>query len=219
MQPYELTDEDVVFVSGFMALESEEKKKFWNKFESDEKKLIHKAIKQYYIKEQKYKCAYCQNEILINHGMVWDVEHIISRDEEPDFTYVPENLCVCCKDCNIKKSNKKVTSNEFNKKFPKDESFYIIPHPHFSQYRKHIFKSDFIYSPLTPKGTNLINICDLTRFAENKIHGDNGVIGSENDALTRAAIDSFDDFINKKQDYSLLTLKGVVDALVEKKFH
>ena len=219
MRPYELTKDDQVFIEKFMMFDIVEKKNFWSKFKSDDKELMHKAIKQHYIKEQQYKCAYCQNEILVNHGMVWDIEHIISRDEEPDFTYEPENLCVCCKDCNVNKSNKKITLKNLTKNLPKNENEYAIPHPHFSKYCNHIFKSGFIYSPLSKKGNALISICDLTRFVERKIYGENGFLSIENNELAQVAVESLDKFINGDADYSLLTLKGAVDALVEKKFH
>lgn len=126
-------------------------------------------IKGFYISEQGYTCCYCQNVFPVTHKRAWDLEHIVSRHEAPRFMLVPQNLAVSCIDCNGRKSNKSVlvSLQKNTASYSKNTSDYIIVHPHFDEYRDHIIKSGYFYTPKrgSSKGRTTIEMCKLSRFA------------------------------------------------------
>lgn len=127
---------------------------------------LKREIKKHYLKAQNYTCAYCQQKIVVDHNGAWDTEHIAPRDSYPSFMFVPENLCVSCKDCNGAKSNKTVLANRNRRSFPRHSKDYTICHPHFDTYSKHIrvIGEAVLYLPRTKKGQALIEMCGLLRF-------------------------------------------------------
>jgi uncharacterized protein (TIGR02646 family) len=217
MEVYKFNKHELTYIKNFSKLDRSFKKNAWKKFSDDEVKDIHKNIKQHYIKQQKFRCSYCQNEILVTHGLSWDIEHIISRDENPNFTYETLNLCACCKDCNQYKSNKTITYKNHQSRYPKNEKYFKIPHPHLSIYKNHINKKGNIYSPLTQEGAYLILICNLTRFVEMKLLGLDSTASLDNKDLLDSASHSLNRYIDDGKIQDLLILKGSVDALLEKR--
>ena len=127
---------------------------------------LKREIKNHYLKAQDYTCAYCQQKIIVDHNGAWDTEHIAPRESYPSFMFVPENLCVSCKDCNGAKSNKPVLANRSRRTFPRHSKDYTICHPHFDIYSKHIrvIGEAVLYLPRTKKGQALIEMCGLLRF-------------------------------------------------------
>lgn len=141
------------------------KSESWN---DDDLKDLKTKIKTYYIQIQNYECPYCKQIIRSTHGRNWDIEHIISRSQEKNFMFEPENLCVSCVDCNSRKSNKKSTSSNAKVRLPKNSKDYLIVHPHFDNYKDFILviKAGFYYVALEKKGEKTIEICGLNRFYE-----------------------------------------------------
>ncbi|WP_445946936.1 HNH endonuclease [Shewanella sp.] len=129
---------------------------------------LKKKIKNHYLTEQKNICPYCKQKINSNHGRYWDIEHIIPRSITPEFMFEPLNLCMSCVDCNSGKTNNKVTNSKAKKKYPIKSTDYIIIHPHFDDYEKHIIviKEGFYYVARQKKGEKTIAICKLNRFYE-----------------------------------------------------
>lgn len=127
---------------------------------------LKKEIKTHYLQTQNHTCAYCRQKIVVDHNGAWDTDHIISKDTHPAFMFVPENLCLSCKDCNGTKSNRKVLTNNKRKKFPSESKDYLICHPHFDDYDEHIkvIGHAVLYLPKTKKGQTLIEMCGLLRF-------------------------------------------------------
>jgi uncharacterized protein (TIGR02646 family) len=127
---------------------------------------VKREIKKHYLKAQNYTCAYCQQKIVVEHNGAWDTEHIAPKDTYPGFMFIPENLCLSCKDCNGAKSNKPVLVKKGRKTFPKKSSDYIICHPHFDAYSDHIrvIGEAVLYLPKTKKGQALIEMCGVLRF-------------------------------------------------------
>lgn len=85
--------------------------------------------------------------------MVWDIEHIVSKDKKVQFMFEPRNLCVACKNCNGAKGSKEVLVNPNRIRFPSSSQNYKIIHPHFDTYHEHInaiVPGDF-YRPLRKK--------------------------------------------------------------------
>jgi uncharacterized protein (TIGR02646 family) len=154
-------------IDKYNALSNNEKTgEYWNNTSDTNLKEAKKHIKDHYIKYQDFTCCYCQQRVEIKHNAVWDIEHIIPKDQYPQFLFEPENLCVSCKDCNMEKSNKRVLKNVNRKTFPKKDTDYIIVHPHFDEYKKHIrvLKSSLFFIPKDTKGRKTIETCGLLRF-------------------------------------------------------
>ncbi|EPL4906457.1 HNH endonuclease [Klebsiella pneumoniae] len=145
--------------------------KIWNE---DDKRIlkIRKEIREHYIPQQKYLCAYCRQDLLTTDGNVWTVEHILSKSKHPKFLFEPLNLVLVCRDCNRKKSAKEDLINIALSpcdEYPKNSEDFNIVHPHFDQYSLYIEiilrGGRYIYNPLHPKGRKTIDVCDLTRYA------------------------------------------------------
>ncbi|MDS7927682.1 hypothetical protein [Acinetobacter sp. V115_6] len=150
--------------------------KIWNTTQGIMVK-IRKEIRDHYRVEQNYKCCYCRQQNLQDHGGVWDCEHILPKAIYPKFLFEPLNLVLSCKECNIAKEKYK---NDLIKITIDDYSInsedYRIIHPHFDIYEDHI-------EVLVLEGSNLFKIkensekgkftykcCNLVRF-DKKIVG------------------------------------------------
>ncbi|MDH0293098.1 HNH endonuclease [Pseudomonas sp. GD04087] len=164
---YVYTAEEVLLIErGFSGLSSEDMYRFWGAIKDGEWSDLKGRIKTHYILVQDYTCPYCLQRMQVDHKGMWDAEHIIPRRSHPHFTFEAENLCVSCKDCNGEKSNKAVTKSSVKNKFSRDESDYLIVHPHFDKYSDHIkvVAPAGFYLPRTDKGRALVEVCGLLRF-------------------------------------------------------
>ncbi|MES0091032.1 hypothetical protein [Mesorhizobium sp. M0030] len=165
--PFLVAEADADTVSTFFALPEEQRVgTYWQSGNCDAFKA---HAKQYYIGEQNYRCCYCNKQIDTDNHAVWDLEHVLSRDNYPQYIFEPLNLSISCKDCNIAKSNKTVTVSLEYKKFPKRSSSYLIAHPHFDELDDHIgLHAGLVYYPRngSKKGIFTIQVCNLTRYAE-----------------------------------------------------
>jgi hypothetical protein len=136
---------------------------FWGKEELGE---LKSRIKQHYIREQNYRCCYCQQPLYAHHGRVWDIEHVIARATRCDFMFVPGNLAIACVECNQAKGAESVTDSG-RRKFPDRANLYRIVHPHFHSWEEHIeLEGESTYHALSPEGKFTIYHCDLFRFRE-----------------------------------------------------
>lgn len=100
---------------------------------------VRKHIREHYLMEQEYRCAYCRMEKKESHGMTWDIEHILPKSAFPEFLFEPENLAIACKECNTPKDKTDVlsASGQSPTKFPNNGDAYAIVHPHFDTYSDH----------------------------------------------------------------------------------
>ncbi|AZO07941.1 HNH endonuclease [Mesorhizobium sp. M3A.F.Ca.ET.080.04.2.1] len=136
---------------------------FWGKEELDE---LKSRTKQHYIREQNYRCCYCQQPLYAHHGRVWDLEHVIARATRCDFMFVPRNLAVACVECNQAKGVVPV-ADPSRRSFPDRADLYRIVHPHFHTWEDHIeLEGEGTYHALSPEGKFTIYHCDLFRFRE-----------------------------------------------------
>ncbi|MDW2776325.1 HNH endonuclease [Pseudomonas sp. BEA3.1] len=133
---------------------------------------LRAAIREHYIREQGYKCAYCRQIKRETHGSSWDVEHIIAKSEHPRFLFEPENLALVCKECNLSKSNKDVLTKRLREKspYPRDKESFSIIHPHYDTYSDHmdisILSGKIIFIPKNKhKGRETFDMCNLVRFS------------------------------------------------------
>lgn len=193
MKPVDFSSESQAIVNVFEALpEADQTSHYWAEEVVD---VVRIEIKEHYIKEQKYKCAYCRRQIATTNKALWDAEHIICRERAPRYMFTPMNLVVSCRDCNIQKGKHEVRVS-FRKKFPNESKHYLIVHPHFDKYEEHIRWFGDICAPLSEKGVKTQEMCGLTRFTA-KLLGIDGVL-----------VDSgFDKYVGE-----LLSAKNKTDA-------
>jgi hypothetical protein len=152
---------------------------YWDKTDVNIQK-VKKHIKDHYKVVQDYTCVYCQQKVLVTHGMAWDTEHIIPKKSHPQFLFTEENLALVCKDCNLIKSDKNVLKNPKRKTFTKKAKDYIIVHPHFDVYDEYIqIIAETIYRPKDEKGKETIEVCGLLRFAFEFGNNENIAIDTE----------------------------------------
>lgn len=143
-------------------------KSFWTE-KNEELKLLRENLRKHFLNEQKNRCSYCKLLKQENHGLTWDIEHIVPRKLFPHFTFEPLNLSISCKECNEAKGEENVfTTNYKYKKYPKSEKYAII-HPHFDKYTDHMDirimpDGKILHVPKSSKGKNTFYICDLVRF-------------------------------------------------------
>jgi hypothetical protein len=139
--------------------------KFWDS-EVPDVVAIRAEIKKHYLAQQNYRCAYCQQQILVSHHAAWDTEHIIPKFTHPQFMFTEENLCVSCKDCNNEKRDKNVLKSPNRVRFPAKKEDYSIAHPHYDVFSEHIrhLPHSLFFLPKTKKGVKTIEVCGLLRF-------------------------------------------------------
>ncbi|GGA48738.1 HNH endonuclease [Pelagibacterium lentulum] len=133
---------------------------------SEELGDLKSRIKQHYIREQNYRCCYCQQPLYAHHGRAWDIEHVIARATRCEFMFVPQNLAVACVECNQSKGTELVSDPD-RKSFPERANLYKIVHPHFHIWHEHIeLEGEATYHALSSEGKFTIYHCDLFRFRE-----------------------------------------------------
>ena len=132
-------------------------------------KPIRSRAKKYYVKGQRYRCCYCEQKSPTSNGNSWALDHIVSRNEKREFSFLPENWAISCSDCNIHKSDKRVLMNSSVKNYPKDSSRFKIIHPRYDDFSEHIMRRNFIYVPKSEKGKFTIIACNLLRYAADHI--------------------------------------------------
>lgn len=172
MKPITYSAESQTIVDAFEKLASDQQTSaHWSDRTVDP---VRAEIKDHYISEQKLHCVYCKRQIVTTNKALWDAEHIICRDIVPSFMFIPQNLAVSCRDCNISKGKKEVRKTK-RKLFPDESRHYLIVHPHFDNYSDHIRWIGDICVALSKKGVATQAICDLTRFTA-KLLGINGTL-------------------------------------------
>ena len=127
-------------------------------------------------KKQNNLCAFCR--IHIPQACVpLHREHIVYKDMHPQWTFLPENLCVACPTCNGYKGTTEVLVNPHIKTYPKVGKEFKIIHPLYDKYSDHIeLLGGVLYRGKTEKGVFTINTCHLYRVglaeerADQKMH-------------------------------------------------
>jgi hypothetical protein len=161
MTPVEFSPANKMIIDAFEALPADEQSPdYW---EDAAVTPLRGQAKDHYIAEQDYMCAYCRKEIATANKAVWDAEHVVCRQKVAGYMFVPQNLAVSCKDCNIAKGQAEVRTTT-RKKFPDQSKHYLIVHPHFDNYEEHIRWVGDICVPVSAKGTRTLVMCDLTRY-------------------------------------------------------
>ncbi|MDR8016534.1 hypothetical protein [Ectopseudomonas guguanensis] len=141
--------------------------KFWSTDDEAHAPLVaafRTEVKDYYWGRQARRCCYCSKE-LDESKAAYDAEHIIHKDEFPQFMFELANLSVACRTCNGVKKNKLVLAlNVMLAEVPRQSGDYTIVHPHLDEWSDH-FRHDKI-SRIVPangsmKGAKTIELCGI----------------------------------------------------------
>lgn len=127
--------------------------------------LIKKQAKNHYIRQQSFRCCYCDERSATMNNRVWDLEHIVPKAVHPRFMFEPRNLAVSCPDCNNAKSDKETLVDPSLANFPGQAESFKVVHPHFDEWNSHIRRRGLVFTPLTDRGTWTVKECNLGRFA------------------------------------------------------
>lgn len=142
----------------------------WNE-NTDNILKARKYIREHYLLEQCFRCAYCRIQKKEKHGMTWDVEHILPKSKYPEFLFEPCNLVVACKECNGSKDSHDILQKKLRRGsiYPDDSNYFSIAHPHYDKYSQHIeisvVEGKRKYRVLDKnKGRNTYIACNFFRF-------------------------------------------------------
>lgn len=136
---------------------------------------IRKKIREHFLSAQNYQCCYCKMTKQEDHGLTWDVEHILPKILYPKFTFEPLNLAVSCKECNRSKWNNDIVidSSKLNERYLSTSTNISIIHPHLDRYEDHLqvvrFGENRIFHTRVNnsiKGDNTFRVCNLMRFLQ-----------------------------------------------------
>ena len=131
---------------------------------------IRKDITEYLKDACKHKCFFCRSEI--DDANV-TVEHIVGKNDYKVFTFKPENLILCCKECNALKNDDNVFTQSVNKNslnswddYPFESKYYTIIHPYLDNYDECIKKTEIFYKGIDAngKGKTTIKLYKLYRL-------------------------------------------------------
>lgn len=155
--------------------------------------------------KQNKLCAYCRVHVPLACVHLHR-DHIVYKDEHPQWLFLPENLCVACDCCNEFKGTNEVLVNPNTKTYPDSGDGFKIIHPLYDKYSEHIdLIGGILYHGKTEKGIFTIKTCHLYRVelaeerADQKRHNQNkGNIVAELVYLTTlsdAYVDKNDKFL------------------------
>lgn len=155
-------------------------------------------------RKQNKLCAFCRIHIP-SACVPMHCEHIVYKNAHPQWTFLPENLCVACPLCNVNKGTTEVLSNPRTKVYPKTSAGFKIIHPMYDKYSDHIeLIGGILYRGKTDKGVFTINTCCLHRVelaeerADQRMYEENkGCVISELVHLTKLS----DQYINNQKRF------------------
>lgn len=167
-EPYHPTDEEVRTIK-----ELEDKGLDASDWDSDKKGIrsFKKNLRQDMYRKQNKLCAYCRVHVSIACEPLHR-EHIVYKDEHPQWTFLPENLCVSCYWCNVYKGTTEVLVNPQTTEYPESGDGFKIIHPLYDKFSDHIeLLGDVLYRGKTEKGIFTIDTCHLYRvdLAEERV--------------------------------------------------
>lgn len=129
--------------------------------------------------KQNKLCAFCRIHVPLA-CVPMHREHIVYKDEHPQWMFLPENLCVACPTCNEFKGTTEVLVNPRTKIYPKSGDGFKIIHPLCDKFSEHIeLVGGIMYRGKTEKGVFTINTCHLYRVglaeerADQKMYSEN----------------------------------------------
>lgn len=125
---------------------------------------LKRRIKDHLRKEQRNQCCYCRTKLGFDIRQA-EIEHIIAKSKNKNFSFISKNLALSCPGCNSSKSTKNVLNVPISNLFNRNSGQYKIIHPYYDKYSDHInIKGNIIFIGKTKKGIETIKICELTRL-------------------------------------------------------
>lgn len=148
-----------------------------NSWSDKELECVRSEIRNFYRKEQNFKCSYCKRGVSYVSASNAQVEHIVPKSLHLDFMFEEKNLCVICADCNEIKRKQETFSelpdtivNVHLKRYPRASNSFKIIHPHFDIYDEHILitPEGYYVDKDSKKGRFTIDACRLNRKLNKK---------------------------------------------------
>ena len=206
-EPYKPTEEENLAIK-----ELEDKGLVADDWDSGKKhiKSFKNSLRHFMYRRQKGLCAFCRMNAPLSCVHLHR-EHIVYKDEHPQWMFLPENLCVSCPVCNEFKGTDEVLKNPNTKTYPKSGDGFKIIHPLYDRYSEHIeLIGGILYHGKTEKGVFTINTCHLYRVglaedrADNRMYEENkGNIVAELIRLAKMPelyVDDKEEFLQYIQD-------------------
>ena len=134
-------------------------------------KSFKKNLRDDMYDKQNKRCAYCRVHVPKACDPM-QREHIVYKNDHPQWTFLPENLCVSCFWCNDWKGTTEVLADPQTADYPKSSDGFRIIHPLYDRYSEHIeLIGDVLYRGKTDKGIFTIETCHLYRvdLAEERV--------------------------------------------------
>jgi len=175
-EPYQPTEEEKQAIrdledKGFVADD-------WNSGKRGIKSFKDRFRDDMYEKQNKL-CAYCRIHVPLA-CVPLHREHIVYKDEHPQWMFLPENLCISCPVCNDFKGTTEVLANPQTRIYPNASNGFKIIHPLYDRYSDHIeLIEGILYKGKTEKGVFTIETCHLYRVGlaeervDKKMHNQN----------------------------------------------
>lgn len=175
-EPYQPTEEEKQAIrdledKGFVADD-------WNSGKRGIKSFKDRFRDDMYEKQNKL-CAYCRIHVPLA-CVPLHREHIVYKDEHPQWMFLPENLCISCPVCNDFKGTTEVLENPKTSTYPTTSNGFKIIHPIYDRYTDHIeLIGGILYKGKTKKGIFTIETCHLYRVGlaaervDQKMHNQN----------------------------------------------
>jgi hypothetical protein len=179
---------------GLVAADWDSKKKYIQEFKDNLKLDMYE--------KQNTLCAFCRIHVPIACVHLHR-EHIVYKNLHPQWTFLPENLCVSCPVCNEFKGTTEVLVNPNTKKYPQKGNGFKIIHPLYDRYSEHIeLLRGILYQGKTEKGNFTIKTCHLYR-TELAIERANQMYEKNNDSIIAKLIylTRHTDLVDKKDKF------------------
>lgn len=160
LEPYQPTEEEKQAIKelekrGLVADDWDSGKKYIKSFK--------KNLRNDMYKKQNKRCAFCRIHVPLA-CVPMHREHIVYKDEHPQWMFLPENLCIACPCCNNFKGTTEVLTDPATEAYPKMSKGFKIIHPQYDRYSEHIeLLGGVLYRGKTDKGIFTISTCHLYR--------------------------------------------------------
>lgn len=117
--------------------------------------------------KQKERCAYCRQYIQAS-GKGEHLDHIVAKDDRPQWMFVSKNLVLSCSGCNTPKNAAQVLNRPHSRRtvnFPTTSNAFKIFNPYYDTWSDHFLIDDEIFVQAKPntKGDFTVNTCKLFR--------------------------------------------------------
>ena len=141
-------------------------------------KSFRDNLKNHYREQQSNLCCYCKKTLGFDLKEV-EIEHVLPKSIYTQFIFESRNLALSCPACNTSKGSIDVfVGKQVTSCYPIESDSFSIIHPHYDKYSEHInIVEQFLYAPLSKKGTETIRTCKLHRL--NKVMKNANTINKE----------------------------------------